>query len=198
VILGAGMDSFALRRPPFAKDVTIFDADHPATQAFKFTRLRECGAEPAGAVHHVAADLGVEGLNAALARSQFDSTATAFFSWLGVTAYLTREANLSTLRAIAALGAPGTELVFSYIDQRDFDAPAGEDRGRAREVVATLGEPWVSGFHPAALADDLRSVGLALVENLGRDELRNRYCSDRDDELAPSLADHIARATVVQ
>jgi len=196
VIVGAGMDSFALRRPSVDAALAIFEVDHPATQEFKLARLRECGVEPVSAVHHVAADLGVEGLDAALARSPFDPTAAAFFSWLGVTAYLTREANLNTLRAIAALGTPDSELVFSYIDQRDFDAPADAERGRAREVVASLDEPWVSGFHPAALAADLHSVGLALVEDLGRDELCERYCADRDDGLAPSVADHIARATV--
>lgn len=57
-----------------------------------------------------------------------------------------REANLATLRAIARCGAPGSELVFSYLDQRDFDAPENVERRNARQVVAEVGEPWVSGF----------------------------------------------------
>jgi O-methyltransferase involved in polyketide biosynthesis len=110
-----------------------------------------------------------------------------------VTAYLPREANLATLRAIASSAAPGSDVVFTYIDQRDFDAP-DEERRRLRELVASLGEPWVSGFYPARLAEDLRSVGLELVEDLGRDELLRRYCGDRDDGLSVSPFDHIARA----
>ncbi len=101
----------------------MFEVDHPEpTQGLKRQRLSELGLDPA-AVHYVAADLGVEALDCALARSPFDSTAPAFFSWLGVTAYLTREANPTTLRAIGSCGAAGSELVFSYLDQRDFDAP---------------------------------------------------------------------------
>jgi methyltransferase (TIGR00027 family) len=196
VIIGAGMDSFALRGPAFAKDVSVFEVDHPATQGLKLERLRDCGAEPAIAVHYVAADLSVEGLDTALSRSPFDPTSIAFFSLLGVTAYLTREANLKTLRAIASCGAPDSELVFSYIEQRDFDAPADEERRRARDVVEAIGEPWVSGFDPLALPNDLRSTGLTLIEDLGRDELTERYCSDRNDGLAPSVVDRIAHARV--
>ncbi|MDQ1605505.1 MAG: hypothetical protein QOE01_3350 [Actinomycetota bacterium] len=198
VIIGAGLDSFAVRRPEFARDVDVFEVDHPATQELKLERLREAGIDPATAAHYVAADLGVEALDAALARSPFHPGATAFFSWLGVTAYLTREANLQTLGAIASCGAPGSELVFTYIDQRDFDAPADEERRRVRELFAAVGEPWVSGFDPASLAEDLRSVGLTLVEDLGRDEQRERYCSGRDDGLSPSVADHIAHARVAE
>lgn len=196
VIVGAGMDSFTLRRPAFAKDVAVFEVDHPASQALKLERLEECGVRPPQGVDYVAADLGVEGLDAALGRCQFDPTEAAFFSWLGVTAYLTREANLTTLRAIASCGVPDSELVFSYIEQRDFDAPEDDERRTAREVVAAVGEPWVSGFTPSQLDHDLRSAGLTLVEDLGQEELRERYCEGREDGLSASVVDHVARARV--
>ena len=195
VILGAGMDSLALRRPAFADGVVVIEVDHPATQELKLKRLRDCGLETSPSVHYVASDLALEELDSALARAPFDPGETAFFSWLGVTAYLTREANLKTLRAISSSGAPGTELVFSYIDQGDFDDP-DQERIQARAVVAALGEPWVSGFHPSALARDLQGVGLTLVEDLGREQLHERYCRDRDDELSASVVDHVAHARV--
>jgi methyltransferase (TIGR00027 family) len=196
VIVGAGMDSFALRRPAFARDVAVFEVDHPASQEFKVERLGQCGVSPPAGVHYVAADLSTEGLDAALERCPFEPTKAAFFSWLGVTAYLTREANLKTLRAIASCGAPDSELVFSYLDQGDFDAPGAEDMRQAREVVAAVGEPWVSGFSPAQLDDDLRSVGLTLIEDLGREDLRERYCAGREDGLSASVVDHVAHARV--
>jgi methyltransferase (TIGR00027 family) len=198
VIIGAGMDSFALRRPGFANDVAVFEVDHPASQSLKLERLEECGVQPPTGVDYVAADLGVEGLDAALERCSFDPTEAACFSWLGVTAYLTREANLTTLRAIASCGQPDSELVFSYIDQRDFDAPGDDERRKAREVVASVGEPWVSGFSPSQLDDDLRSAGLTLIEDLGHQELRERYCEGREDGLSASVVDHVARARVIE
>ena len=113
VLIGAGFDSFALRRPAFAKTLEIFEIDHPSTQSLKVQRVEECGFSPPPSVHFVAADLANEDLTAALARSSFRSNEPAFFSWLGVTVYLTRAANLATLRAVATCGARGSELVFS-------------------------------------------------------------------------------------
>jgi methyltransferase (TIGR00027 family) len=196
VIVGAGMDSFALRRPAFANDVAVLEVDHPASQESKIERLRECGIPSPAGVQYVAADLSAEGLDAALARSSFDPNEAAFFSWLGVTGYLTREANLKTLQAIALRGAPDSELVFTYTDQGDFDAPSNAERRRARDVFAALGEPSVSGFYPSQLDDDLRSVGLTLVEDLGRDELIERYCAAQQRDLSPSVAHHAALARV--
>jgi methyltransferase (TIGR00027 family) len=43
VILGAGLDTFALRNPHGARDIRIYEVDHPATQAWKRQRLAgEC------------------------------------------------------------------------------------------------------------------------------------------------------------
>jgi len=197
VIIGAGMDSFALRQPAFAQGVEVFEIDHPATQGLKRRRLGECGVSLPHTLHFVAADLSREELGAALTRSAFRRDQATFFSWLGVTAYLTREANLATLRAIAACAAPGSALVFTYLDQREFDPGRQSDEiQRARARVASLGEPWLSGFDPAQLADDLRGVGLALVEDLGGEELRARYCGDRNDGLSPAATIRIARAQV--
>ena len=195
VIVGAGMDSFGLRRPAFATDVDVFEVDHPASQELKIERLRGVVGELPRRVHHVAADLSSERLDDALSHSRFDPEQSAFFSWLGVTAYLTREANLDTLRAIASCGAAGSELVFTYIDDRDFETD-DDDRRRVREMFAALGEPWVSGFHPSQLDDDLRAVGLTLVEDLDHEALFARYCEGRGDGLSPSAADRVAHARV--
>jgi methyltransferase (TIGR00027 family) len=108
VIVGAGMDSFGLRRPAFAEGLEVFEIDHPATQDLKRRRLRESAVELPRRLHFIAADLSQEQLGAALARSLFRNDELAFFSWLGVTAYLTRDANLATLRAIAGCAARGS------------------------------------------------------------------------------------------
>ena len=195
VVLGAGMDSFALRRPHYAAELEIIELDLPGTQAMKLQRLRERGVAPADGVHYVAADLGREPLGQALARSPYRPEQPAFFAWLGVATYLTREANLATLRAIAASAAPGSELVFSYIEARELDpARASGDLEAVRAAVAAGGEPWVSGFDPSTLADDLGAAGLALVEDLDGELQRQRYCAGREDELRPVPTIHIVRA----
>jgi methyltransferase (TIGR00027 family) len=198
VIVGAGMDSFALRRPPFARDLEIFEVDHPSTQEQKLSRLAAGGiARPAG-LHLVAADLSETRVDDALAGTPFRGDRLAFFSWLGVTSYLTREANLATLAAIGSCSLAGSELVFSYLDQRllDSDSASGPMQ-QVRAQVASLGEPWVSGFHPDELDSDVRSAGLEIVENLGPPELGARYCDGRTDGLRPSPGSHLAHARVL-
>src|SRR5580704_4117921 len=197
VIIGAGMDSFALRRPPFARELEIFELDHPSTQELKKARLSLCGVPAPAGLHLVAVDLSETALGDALASSSFHDDRPAFFSWLGVTTYLTREANLATLEAIASSAGAGSELVFSYLDQRLLDSDeASEPMQRARAQVASLGEPWVSGFHPEQLAADLRGAGLEIVEDLGPEGLAARYCVGRTDGLTSSPGSHVAHARV--
>jgi methyltransferase (TIGR00027 family) len=199
VIVGAGLDSFALRRPAFATDVEVFELDHPDTQTVKLERLAQCGVRSPPKVQFVAADLGVEGVDEALMRSSFDSRQPSFFSWLGVTVYLTREANLKTLRAIASCGTPGSELVFDFIDQRAFDSPPSDaDTERVRAQFASVSEAWGSGFHPSELGNDLRALALELLEDCSPDDLRERYCAGRDDQLVPAPGHHLARARVTR
>jgi methyltransferase (TIGR00027 family) len=194
VIVGAGLDSFALRRPSWARELRIFEVDHPATQTFKLGRLAEHGRAQQAGVTFVAADLGQTPLDFALAGTGFDRDRWSFFAWLGVTPYLTREANLATLGAIARSGAPGSELVFTYFDQRMFEDDEWPERTqRVRSAVAAAGEPWVSGLHPTELADVLGGIGLRLVENLGPAALAARY---RTKELRPSAHSYIAHARI--
>jgi methyltransferase (TIGR00027 family) len=200
VLIGAGFDSYALRRPAEAKDVQVFEIDHPATQALKRQRIAECGITLEGGVHFGAADLAKEGLDAALSRTSFNRTAPAFFSWLGVTPYLTREANMATLRNIAECGAPGSQLVFSYTDQKMFESAGATDAAQYEELkqaVKALGEPFVSGFHPAELAQDISALGLALEEDLNDIQLVERYDPAGKNGLKPAGRSHIARVRVL-
>lgn len=197
VLIGAGFDSFALRRPAFSEVLEIFEIDHPATQGLKLQRLGECGISLPGSVHFVAADLANENLAAVLARSSFRKDEPAFFSWLGVTVYLTREANLATLRAVATSSAQGSELAFSYVDQIEF-APDGSRSSRDpnAQAVAMMGEPYVSGFNPDEIANDLRQVGLELVEDLNGKAMSELYASAGAKLPQPPTSLHIARARV--
>ena len=201
VILGAGFDSFALRRPAFAEGVAIFEIDHPATQGLKLDRLRAAGvADPPG-VRFIAADFARETLGSVLSRSGLDPGGRAFFSWLGVTSYLTREANRASLSAMAA-SAPGSLIAFSYLDQAIFapavpaDAPEGETLSYSASIVARLGEPFVSGFDPALLAGEFAELGLELIEDLNGPDLAVRYGRTGARSLPTASVSHFALARV--
>lgn len=197
VLIGAGFDSFALRRPAFSETIDIFEIDHPATQNFKIQRIEDCGISLPPSVHFVSADLASEDLAAALARCSFRKHEPAFFSWLGVTVYLTREANLATLRAVANVGAPGSELVFTYVDQDEFASGGPRSPSHANaKAVAMMGEPYISGFDPKEIANDLMHTGLELIEDLDGQKMAERYGRIGANALQPPVGTHIARARV--
>jgi methyltransferase (TIGR00027 family) len=195
VLIGAGFDSFALRVPEYARQIEIFEIDHPATQELKLRRIRECGLTAAPSVHFIAADLAGQSVADALARSSYQADRLSFFSWLGVTMYLTREANLATLKSVAGCAAPRSELVFTYTDEAAFSSNSEGFRA-LQERVAALGEPFLSGFEPKLLAHELAGCGFELIEDLSGEQTNTRY--GRLDWNVPGRPSHshIARARV--
>jgi methyltransferase (TIGR00027 family) len=195
VLIGAGFDSFSLRLPEFAATLKIFEIDFPATQKLKLERIGACGIALPDTVHFVAADLSQESVAAALARSPFETTELAFFSWLGVTMYLTREANLATLMSIASCSPAGSEVVFTYLDERVFQADSEAFRELQQRVTA-VGEPFLSGFNPAELAANLAGCGLDLVEDLNGSEAAARYDRGGENDLGQSVFSHMTLVRV--
>lgn len=174
VLIGAGFDSFSLRRPSFAKDLNIFEIDHPATQRLKLERIAECGLELPPSVHFIAADLSQQSVAAALSQSAYDPAVLTFFSWLGVTMYLTREANLATFRSVASCSPAGSLLAFTYMESSILQSQSAAFQ-ELQARVSSMGEPFLSGFDPALLADDLRGCGLELVEDLTGQAIIDKY-----------------------
>jgi methyltransferase (TIGR00027 family) len=181
VVLGAGLDTFAFRNPH--PGLRIFEVDHPATQSWKLERLREAGVAIPTSVAFVAVDLEEQSLGAALALYGFSSTESAFFSWLGVTPYLKREACLSTLGYIGKLPTR-SGVVFDFAvtpDLLDTAQRAAISALSAR--VAAVGEPFQLFFHPEELAADLELCGFRDVEILAGEQINDRYFKDRTDGL---------------
>jgi methyltransferase (TIGR00027 family) len=195
VLIGAGFDSFCLRRPDFAQQLEIFEIDHPATQKLKVSRIEECGILLPPTVHFIPADLSQHSITDALANSPFDSGQLAFFSWLGVTMYLTREANLATMRAVTRSSPAGSELAFTYMEAARLESPSPAFTDM-QEQVSALGEPFLSGFDPDTLAADIAQCGLELVEDLGGADALARYGRGNDPILSRPSSSHIALARV--
>jgi methyltransferase (TIGR00027 family) len=195
VLIGAGFDSFALRVPEYARQIEIFEIDHPATQELKLRRIRECGITCAPTVHFIAANLAEQSVADALAGSSYRADRLSFFAWLGVTMYLTHEANRATLKSIASCAAPRSELVFTYTDEAAFSANSEGFRA-LKERVAALGEPFLSGFNPELLANELAECGFELLEDLSGEQTNARY--GRLDWTVPGRPSHshVARARV--
>jgi methyltransferase (TIGR00027 family) len=197
VILGAGMDTFALRRPDLLERLHVFEVDHPGTQAHKRRRLREAGREHPAQLHFIPVDFSQENLAQALGRSAYDPQASSFFSWLGVTYYLTREAAFATLRAIAEVAPPGSTVIFDYLDTEAFVPERAARRVQIMmKLVERVGEPMLTGFDPATLAADLASLGLRLQEDLSPADIQERFFAGRPDAYHACEQARLARAAV--
>jgi methyltransferase (TIGR00027 family) len=196
VLLGAGLDTFARRRPDLASRLRVFEVDEPRTQAWKQRRLAELGWPPDGAVRFVPVDFEAgEPWPERLAAAGFDRSAPALVSSLGVAVYLTEAGVAATLRAVAAL-APGSTLVLSYMLPLDRVAPEEQPtlRGGAQGASAK-GTPWITFFEPPAIEALALAAGFTDVRHVSPDDLAARYFAGRADGLRPSSAEHIVIAT---
>lgn len=196
VILGAGLDSLAWRRPDLARSWSVFEVDHPASQSWKRARAKEIGLPSDPPVSFVAVDFEEQALSQRLAEEGFRRDRATFFSWLGVTMYLSVDAIEETLRVVAA-SAPGSQIVLTY-------KPTAEhldDLGRAFDevndpVVAGFGEPIVTRMAPADMEGCLRRCGLEVVDHPGHAAIVDRYFASRSDGLRPYTAERLIRARV--
>src|SRR5438132_1190184 len=114
VILGAGLDTFALRYPHGARQIRIYEVDHPATQAWKRQRLTEAQIALPPSLTLVPVDFERDDLGEQLAAAGFQQNSPAFFTWLGVVPYLTQDAMARTLDYISSIH--NSEVVFDYME----------------------------------------------------------------------------------
>ncbi|ACL66085.1 methyltransferase [Anaeromyxobacter dehalogenans 2CP-1] len=186
VVLGAGLDTFALRRPELGARLRVFEVDEPATQAWKRRRLDELGLAVPPFLRFAPVDLehGDPWL-ARLGGAGFDAGRPAVVASTGVSMYLTREAIASTLRAVASLAA-GSTLVMSFMLPIERVEPAIRPgvEAAARGARAS-GTPWLSFFEPGEMLALARDAGFAAARHVSADALSARYFADRPDGLRP-------------
>lgn len=196
VVLGAGLDSFAWRRPDLLRTTKVFEVDHPATQQWKRDRAKIL-ALPEDPNHvFVPVDFEVESLEEELAAAGFDLNRPAIFSWIAVSWYLTAEAIRSNLEWVASRPA-GSELLMSYALPYD----SVDDVGRAlldfiMPVTSDSGEPFQTFFEAAEIEAHVAACGLKIVEHPTRQQLRDRYFPGRADHLIPYSIERLLRAEV--
>jgi methyltransferase (TIGR00027 family) len=193
VIIGAGYDSFALRRRDLSDSLSIFELDHPATQKAKRKRISKLNVELPSNLEFIPVDLENETVAEALKRSSYIHEVPTFFSWLGTIHYLTRDAVFKTLRSLASLAAPGSEIVLDYnIPDMLMDPKELNRFNKYRRLAAHLGEPLITYFDPHILVTEMENLGFELIENLSPNERRVRYFANRKDNLVPSGTTYFA------
>jgi methyltransferase (TIGR00027 family) len=165
VILGAGLDTFALRNPHAAQQIRIFEADHPATQAWKRQRMSEAEVPLPPWLTFVPVDFEQDDLRETLAAVGFQYSSPAFFTWLGVVPYLTQDAIDRTLDYISSI--QNSELVFDYLRPPEaFSEELKQIEIKRAEQLEKMGERSATRFEPAGIATILQSHGFHTIEDI--------------------------------
>ena len=180
VILGAGLDSYALRMGSQLKELTVFEVDDPQLQAWKRQKIESLGWSLPHQLRFVPCDFEQMSIAKALVGQEFEEYSPCFISWLGVTQYLTRQAIGETLKWAA--GCPtGSEIVLTFL----------ESNSQAENLKATMAETGVT-VHSHFMAEEmsmmLQSAGFSTITHLTPDEANEIYFRNRSDGLrAPEI-----------
>jgi methyltransferase (TIGR00027 family) len=196
VILGAGLDTFVQRKPELAARIRVFEVDQPGPQAWKRERLTELGYGIPPWLRLVPVDFEAGGQWwDRLVAAGFDPAEPAVVASLGVSMYLTKEANEAALRQLAQL-ASGSALVMTFAPPLDLL----EDTDRAARLVAeqgarASGTPWLSSFARQELLAMARQAGFKHASHVSAAMLNERYFAARPDDLRTSPGEELLLAT---
>ncbi|HTH98218.1 MAG TPA: class I SAM-dependent methyltransferase [Stellaceae bacterium] len=196
VILGAGLDSFAQRRPEIAAKLTMFEVDQPGPQAWKRQRLIECGYGVPEWLRLVPVDFeaGDSWWDRLLAAG-FDTAKPAIVTATGVSMYLTPEANRTMLRQVAGL-ASGSTLAMTFLLPLDMaDAEERPGREMAEKGAKASGTPFISFFTPSEMVELARAAGFKHARHVSGPELAQRYFVGRADGFKPTKSEVMLMAT---
>jgi methyltransferase (TIGR00027 family) len=187
VILGAGLDTFAQRRPDIASRLRIFEVDRPGPQAWKRRRLVELGFGIPEWLRLVPVDFEAGGSWwERLLASGFDASRPAIVASTGVSMYLTRDTIAATLRQVAAL-ASGSTLAMSFLLPIELADPEVRPGLEAAEKGSRAsGTPFISFFTPPEMLTLARDAGFRNVRHVSAAALGERYFAGRTDGLRPT------------
>lgn len=201
VILGAGLDTFAQRRPEIAARLRVFEVDRPGPQAWKRQRLAELGFGLPDWLRLVPVDFEAVDVEAGgswwdrLAAAGFDADQPAVVASTGVAMYLTKEANAATLRQLASL-APGSTLAMTFLLPVELlDEEERPGLQAAENGARAAGTPFISFFAPPDMLDLARDAGFTDAQHVSAATLNQRYFAGRTDGLRTSNGEELLVAT---
>jgi methyltransferase (TIGR00027 family) len=196
VILGAGLDTFAQRRPEIASRLRVFEVDQPGPQEWKRRRLVALGFGVPEWLRLVPVDFEAGGSWwDELAGAGFDPGRPAVVVSTGVTLYLTKEANAATLRQMAGL-APGSTFAMTFLVPAELLDDALRPGFEAAERGArAAGTPFLSFYHPDEMLALARAAGFRDARHVSAAMLNERYFSGRTDGLHTSTGEELLVVT---
>ena len=198
VNLGAGMDCRAYYIPGI-ESIRYFEVDYPSVIKEKRTKIKKILGKLPAHVVYVPIDFDKQSLDAELKKAGYDLTSKTLFISEGVTQYISKEANDSILKYVAQ-AALGSKIVFTYILKsliEGKDLNNSTKKSMYKWMVKGF-KMWIYGLDPAEISDYLSKYSLSLIEDIGREEVQERYMKLVDLDLKVFEIERIALARVMK
>ncbi len=177
VLLGAGFDARAWRLDGLA-NTTVFEVDHPDTQAHKRDSVRKrvvsAPTPPARNVVWASIDFQKQTVDEVLERAGHDATRPTTFVWEGVTMYLDANAIDATLAAVSRRAAPKSCLAMTY-----HDVSMGLELLALDVMVRVAGEPFRTRMKPDEVRTLLAKHALKVETDEGLSDWSETYLHER-------------------
>jgi len=175
IILGAGYDSRAYRFPELKK-ITVFEVDHPNTQALKKNKISAMFGNLPRHVVYVPVDFEKDPLMLLLTQNGYRQDLKTLFIWEGVCKYLTAEAVDRLLTLVSTTACKGSAIVFDYLFQSIIDGSTGSELiNKMLRFQARKGEPFIFGLPEKAVEQFILSRGFSQANNVTAAKLKEIY-----------------------
>jgi methyltransferase (TIGR00027 family) len=173
VNLGAGFDTRAYRLPALY-DIPVWEVDQLENIEAKQIRLLKVLGTIPSHVKLVAIDLNLEDPGTILESHGYSTDKRTFFLLEAVTQYLTEKGIRSTFDFLAK-AASGSRLAFSYIRKDFLDGRVMYGWEKLYNKYVVKDKIWLFGMDPDAWPNVLKEYGWQVIEDVGYDEMAEKY-----------------------
>lgn len=196
VLLGAGLDSFAQRNTEILSQVDIYEIDQPTTLAWKKEKLIENGYGIPKNLHLVPVDFENSSWWNELLNKGFDVSKKAVVSCTGVTLYLTKEANIETLKKMTSLASGSTIAIAFYLPLQQLDEEDKPLMEMSIKGAAASGTPFMSFYTVDEIIKLAKEIGLKKIQTISTKDMTETYFKNRADHLIPATGEFFLVAEI--
>lgn len=174
VNLGSGMDCRAYYIPG-VENIRYFEVDHPTVIKKKKAKMKKILGRLPNHVVYVPVDFEKQSLETELKKAGYNSSYKTLFIWEGVTQYISEEANDNTFKFVAQ-AATGSKIVFTYVPKSFIEGKnINNDAKNMYKWMVKRFSLWIHGMDPKNIGDYLSKYSLHLIEDIGSEQMQERY-----------------------
>ena len=173
VNLGAGYDAL-LYRLTALENIPAWEVDQSTIIKSKRKGLSRALSHLPKHISLVPINFVTQELSAVLSEYGYRVSSKTFFIWEAVSQYLTEEAIRKTFDFLSH-SPPGSLMVFTYVLKDFIDGKNMHGEVNFFETIVEKEKLWHFGFNPNEVADFLDEYGWRFIEDVGYEELNERY-----------------------